>query len=451
MREEPRGQDECGCCFYSTYLLNGKFFVSQKNANFAIVEPDGRKLTIRPSENMIRTILNNFLLMENYGYSRMNGRKGRFENRFAPKSSGGSQWNGRYGTFSGSEQFRTAGGRDTNGYDVIGYSTYPEDLRKKRRRKIIFWGVLISVALSYGYYKITGWTSKSSEQQDSAALELLETDEPSKSDGMATLGDDEDYLSESESDDEDLYDDDDYLSENGLDDEDEDANAVSSDRRTEGNASRSENSTVSTLSGVDIDEVIREAEKASREAVEAAGVASREALEAVKGARSETAKTVEKAKRETEKAIGKVMKPSGATNPVTPPAPIVPPAPIIPPAPVKAPKPSRSLGVGRNYHSVSTDELDREIHADAVKEARRKGLSTSGSTSDIYDRIIHDDAVKEARRKGVSTSGSTSDIYDRIIHDDAVKEARRMGVSTSGSTSDIYDRIIQKEMKNMKW
>ena len=256
MREEPREQDECGCCFYSTYLLNGKFFVSQKNANFAIVEPDGRKLTIRPSENMIRTILNNFLLMENYGYSRMNGRNGRFENRFAPRSSGGSQWNGRYGTFSGSEQFRTAGGRDTNGYDVIGYSTYPEDLRKKRRRKIVFWGVLISVALSYGYYKITGWTSKSSEQQDSAALELLETDEPSKSDGMATLGDDEDYLSESESDDEDLYDDDDYLSENGLDDEDEDANAVSSDRRTEGNASRSENSTVSTLSGVDIDETV---------------------------------------------------------------------------------------------------------------------------------------------------------------------------------------------------
>ena len=92
MREEPREQDECGCCFYSTYLLNGKFFVSQKNANFAIVEPDGRKQTIRPSENVIRTILNNFLLMENYGYSRMNGKNGRFENRFAPRSSGGSQW-----------------------------------------------------------------------------------------------------------------------------------------------------------------------------------------------------------------------------------------------------------------------------------------------------------------------------------------------------------------------
>ena len=88
MREDPLGQDECGCCFYSTYLLDCKFFISQKNANFAIVEPDGRKLTNRPSENVIRTILNNILLMENYGYSRMNGRNGRFENRFAPRSSG---------------------------------------------------------------------------------------------------------------------------------------------------------------------------------------------------------------------------------------------------------------------------------------------------------------------------------------------------------------------------
>ena len=55
-------QTEATYFFIITYLLNGKFFVSQKNANFAIVEPDGRKLTIRPSEMLLEPSLTIFCL-----------------------------------------------------------------------------------------------------------------------------------------------------------------------------------------------------------------------------------------------------------------------------------------------------------------------------------------------------------------------------------------------------
>ena len=38
-------------------------------------------------------------------------------------------------------------------------------------------------------------------------------------------------------------------------------------------------------------------------------------------------------------------------------------------------------------------------------------------------------------------------ILERITHADVVKQAKRAGVSTEGSTSDILERITQKEME----
>jgi len=55
-------------------------------------------------------------------------------------------------------------------------------------------------------------------------------------------------------------------------------------------------------------------------------------------------------------------------------------------------------------------------HADAVKRAKKAGVSTEGSTLDILERMSHADAVKRAKKAGVSTEGSTLDILERIYN-----------------------------------
>jgi hypothetical protein len=98
---------------------------------------------------------------------------------------------------------------------------------------------------------------------------------------------------------------------------------------------------------------------------------------------------------------------------------------------------------------LSTLELlERKSYENAVKQAKRAGVSTEGSTIDILERISHANAVKQAKRAGVSTEGSTVDILERISHANAVKQAKRAGVSTEGSTSDILERITRKQLEN---
>ena len=58
--------------------------------------------------------------------------------------------------------------------------------------------------------------------------------------------------------------------------------------------------------------------------------------------------------------------------------------------------------------------------------------------------------MKEAKRAGVSTEGTTLEIMERINHAEVVKEAKRAGVSTEGTTLEIMERINRKEMENMK-
>ena len=45
----------------------------------------------------------------------------------------------------------------------------------------------------------------------------------------------------------------------------------------------------------------------------------------------------------------------------------------------------------------------------------------------------------------------TLDALERSTHAEVVKEAKRVGVSTEGSTLDIMERINRKEMENIKW
>ena len=96
----------------------------------------------------------------------------------------------------------------------------------------------------------------------------------------------------------------------------------------------------------------------------------------------------------------------------------------------------------RPTEELSTlESIERQNHADVVKQAKQAGVSTEGSTLDILKRINHADAVKQAKQAGVSTEGSTLDILKRINHADVVKQAEQAGVSTEGSTLDILKRM----------
>ena len=77
-----------------------------------------------------------------------------------------------------------------------------------------------------------------------------------------------------------------------------------------------------------------------------------------------------------------------------------------------------------DYSNLSTLEiLERQNHADVVRQARRAGVSTEGTTLEIMERINHADVVRQARRAGVSTDGTTLEIMERINR----KELQRMG------------------------
>ncbi len=77
---------------------------------------------------------------------------------------------------------------------------------------------------------------------------------------------------------------------------------------------------------------------------------------------------------------------------------------------------------GVSTEGSTTDILERINHAEVVKQAKRTGVSTEGSTTDILERINHAEVVKQAKRVGVSTEGSTTDILERINR----KELERM-------------------------
>ncbi len=111
----------------------------------------------------------------------------------------------------------------------------------------------------------------------------------------------------------------------------------------------------------------------------------------------------------------------------------------------------RAKRAGVSTEGSTIEILERINHADVVKRAQRAGVSTEGSTIEILERINHADVVKRAQRAGVSTEGSTIDILERINHADVVKRAKRLGVSTEGTTIEILERINRKEMEKYNY
>ena len=111
----------------------------------------------------------------------------------------------------------------------------------------------------------------------------------------------------------------------------------------------------------------------------------------------------------------------------------------------------RAKRAGVSTEGTTIELLERINHADVVKRAQRIGVSTEGTTIEILERINHADVVKRAQRAGVSTEGSTIGILERINHADVVKRAKRLGVSTEGSTIDILERINRKEMEKYNY
>ena len=69
------------------------------------------------------------------------------------------------------------------------------------------------------------------------------------------------------------------------------------------------------------------------------------------------------------------------------------------------------------------------------------------SSDELIDEWIHASAVKEAKKAGVSTEGTTEEIIDRIAHANAVKQAKQAGVSTEGTTAEILERIAEKNLE----
>lgn len=131
-------------------------------------------------------------------------------------------------------------------------------------------------------------------------------------------------------------------------------------------------------------------------------------------------------------------------------APTVSPDEVLPEVPTDNPysdgvvRPPRTKG---RSEPTSIELLEQRNHAEVVKQAKRAGVSTQGSTTDILERINHAEVVKQAKRAGVSTQGSTIDILERINHAEVVKQAKRAGVSIQGSTTDILERINRKYLE----
>lgn len=73
--------------------------------------------------------------------------------------------------------------------------------------------------------------------------------------------------------------------------------------------------------------------------------------------------------------------------------------------------------------------------------------SDQPSSDKLIDEWIHENAVKEAKKAGVSTEGTTAEIIDRIAHANAVEQAKQAGVSTKGTTAEILERIAKKNLE----
>ena len=117
-------------------------------------------------------------------------------------------------------------------------------------------------------------------------------------------------------------------------------------------------------------------------------------------------------------------------------------------SPIKTPSspPKRAIAPQQSIVIPKTDD-----YSFADDEGSEKLPTSSGkkelTTMELLERQQHADVVRQAKRAGVSTEGTTMEILDRIQHADVVRQAKRAGVSTEGTTMEILDRIQRKEME----
>lgn len=99
--------------------------------------------------------------------------------------------------------------------------------------------------------------------------------------------------------------------------------------------------------------------------------------------------------------------------------------------------------------SAVTETVDKQEEAAVASPEPIEVPEPSGqpSSDELIDEWIHENAVKEAKKAGVSTEGTTAEIIDRIAHANAVKQAKQAGVSTKGTTAEILERIAKKNLE----
>ena len=97
----------------------------------------------------------------------------------------------------------------------------------------------------------------------------------------------------------------------------------------------------------------------------------------------------------------------------------------------------------KDVSDLPSSESSAIAPTDDVETVSEDGLPSL----EELERINHAEVVKEAKRAGVSTEGTTLEIMERINHAEVVKEAKRAGVSKDGTTLEIMERIARKEME----
>ena len=100
-----------------------------------------------------------------------------------------------------------------------------------------------------------------------------------------------------------------------------------------------------------------------------------------------------------------------------------------------------------NSDAKTTDKTIVEEHSVSSEQmSNPKTPSESYSGEDLNEVSETQKTKKETQREL-----TTLEILERRNHEEVVKQAKRAGVSTEGSTTDILERINRKEIERMNW
>ena len=79
-------------------------------------------------------------------------------------------------------------------------------------------------------------------------------------------------------------------------------------------------------------------------------------------------------------------------------------------------------------------------------------MSNPKTPSESYSgEDLNEVSETQKTKKETQRELTTLEILERRNHEEVVKQAKRAGVSTEGSTTDILERINRKEIERMNW